>query len=778
MRYFFIGLVMIIGLPGTGWAQYTVQGTITDPQQEPLIGATIVAVGTNQGAVTDTEGAYELKLEVPPTTLQVSYVGYRTRTVAVDAAQAVITQNIILSTSPSLEEVVIRAIRADEQTPVTQTTVDQEAIESIYVGQDALFALEELTPSILAYSESGTNLSNYGQMRLRGIDQTRINITLNGAPLNDMIDQGVFFSNFTDFGNSIASVQVQRGVGTSTNGTSSYAGSINFESVSLNDSVPSTEIQLTGGSFNTLRASGEVKTGLLKNHTAFYGRFSRTQSDGYRDHTSTQSYSFFFSGGYFGEKDLLKITGFTGRSQNGLAYSAVALPDIQDNPRTNYQPEGDIDDFGQSLVQLEYTRFVNTATSWVSSLYYGSAGGDFPAGYTVQDSTFSVVGGDTTFSTADRFAQINYPLFNDHYGLMSYINYTAPRGQLELNGGIHVYTFRRENIEAVIPNNATPYYQDRSRKDEVSAFGKASYHWNRLLFFGDLQVRSVTLRLVPDEIFLGQSVSIPDRRFTFFNPKVGVTYLLNEQTDFYASYGRSGREPTRYDILGAAQINEFNLTSVQDTRSVKPEYVNDFEVGARLRTNRLTGQANLFYMQFTNEIAPIGQSIPEGFVQLRENIASSYRRGVEVVWQYQLLPTLTFDGSATFMQSNIKAFSPDGENQTYRNVQPIISPNWITNGTLQYSASPFTIGLSGRYVSESYLEPTNQPDLTVPSFFILDAQASVHFLEHCDLSLHANNLLNKEYYTFGQPVAVGNTTVPGYFVQAPLNFYAMLRLRF
>ena len=769
---------MLVALPGTGWSQYVIQGRVTDAQQAPLIGATVVAAGTQQGAVTDVEGAYRLSLEAPSTTLRVSYVGYRTQVVAVDTTKNEVTQDVVLPVLPSLEEVVIRAIRADEQVPVTQTTVTQQDIEPMYVGQDALFALEKLTPSILAYSESGTNLSNYGQMRLRGIDQTRINITLDGVPLNDMIDQGVFFSNFTDFGNSIASVQVQRGVGTSTNGTSSYAGSINFESVNLNDSVPSVEVQLTGGSFSTYRASGEVKTGLLDNRTAFYGRFTRTQSDGYRDHTSTQSYSFFFSGGYFGERDLVKITGFTGRSQNGLAYLPVALSDIQTNPRTNYVSENDIDDFGQSLVQLQYTRFISPAISWVSTAYYGRAGGDFPAGFSVPENTFTVNGADTTFSTTERFTQINYPLFNDHYGLMSYVNYTAADSKLELNGGIHGYTFQRENREAIVPDNANPYYQDRSQKDEFSAFGKASYQWNDLLFFGDVQLRSVSLRLTPDKTFLSQSADIPDRHYTFFNPKVGITYLLNTQTNFYASYGRSGREPTRFDILGSTRIDSFNLASVQNANAVKAEYVNDFEAGARWRTSRLSGQANLFYMQFTNEIAPIGQAIPEGFVQLRKNIVSSYRRGIEIDWQYQIEPALTFTGNATYMQSNIRAFTFGGESQTYRDVQPIISPEWMLNASVQYQATPVSVVLSSRYVSESYLEPTNQASLTVPSFFVLDAQASVRFLKNHDFSFHFNNLLNQRYYTYGQPVTISETTVPGYFVQAPFNAYAQLRLRF
>ena len=783
MKFFLAGLLATVGLANHTAAQYVVQGRVTDAQQTPLVGATVdtatvEAMDTNQGTVTDTEGNYRLLLSNRPATLRVSYVGYRPRTIRLNATRQDITQDIVLSATTPLEEVVIQAVRADEQAPVTQTTVEQEAIEEVYVGQDALFALEELVPSLQTYSESGTSLSNYGQMRLRGIDQTRINITLDGVPLNDMIDQGVFFSNFTDFGNSIASVQVQRGVGTSTNGTSSYAGSINFESVNLSDSVPSAEVQLLGGSFGTYRASGELKTGLLENNTAFYGRFTRTASDGYRDNTSTRSYSFFFSGGYFGERDLVKITGFTGRSQNGLAYLPVALSDIQADPQTNYVSENDTDDFGQSLVQLQYTRFINSAVSWTSTLYYGSAGGDFPVGFPVTDSTFSVRAAGTTFSTSERFTQLNYPLYNDHYGLMSYANYTSPSGQWELSGGVHGYTFRRENIESVLPDNANPYYQDQSRKNEFSAFGKASYRWNDLIFFGDLQLRTVGLQLTPDETYLGQSASVPDRQWTFFNPKVGVTYLLNPQTNFYASYGRSGREPTRFDILGSTQINPANLASVQDVSSVQAEYVNDFEAGVRLRSERLVGQSNLFYMQFDNEIAPIGQAIPEAFVQLRKNVASSYRRGVEVEGQYRMLPALTLAGHVTYMQSNIDEFSPDGETQTYRDVQPIISPEWIINGRLRYELAPVSLALNARYVSESFIELTNQPNLTVPSYFVLDAQASIRFLENQEFSLHLNNLLDEPYYTFGQPVGVGGATVPGYFVQAPFNVYALLRLKF
>ena len=745
-------------------AQFSVSGKVTDAgSKEPLVGANVLVKGTTLGTITNEEGRYQLEFDQKQVTLVVSYVGYQSQEVSISGEEN-LTQNFQLTTARSLEEVVIQAIRADERVPVSQKTISRQEMEEVYIGQDALYVLEEVTPSILTYSESGTKLTNYGQMRLRGIDQTRINITLNGVPLNDMIDQGVFFSNFTDFGNSVESVQVQRGVGTSTNGTASYAGSINFESVSLRDSVPSTHVQLLAGSFDTYRGSAEVKSGLMDNKFAFYSRFTSTKSNGYRHHTGTDSYSFFLSGGYFGEKDLVKLTAFTGRTKNDLAYLPVALPDIEADPKTNYVSENDMDDFGQHLVQLEYTRWVGNNTSLASSLYYGGAGGDFPAGFPDEHGNFT---------------QINYPLYNDHYGFMTNLNHTSADGRFEVTGGAHLYTFRRENIEAIIPNYSEPYYEDKSQKDEVSLFGKASYAFEQLTLFADVQLRTVSLGLTPDQNFLGQSATIPTRNWTFVNPKVGITYTLTSDYNVYASYGRSGREPTRFDILGSTQINTFNLESVQDMDAVKPEYVNDFEAGIRVNRGKLSGQATLFYMQFENEIAPIGQAIPEGFVQLRKNVPDSYRRGIELDWNYQLLPSLRFGGNATYMQSRIKEYAPEEADQVYTDVHPIVSPEWLINGTLEYNfRNVLQVAVSPRYVSESYLEPTNQPDLILPSYFVMDSRITIFFLEKHSFSLHLNNIFDEEYYSYGQPVMYEGETVPGYFVQPPFHVYALLNLRF
>lgn len=665
------------------------------------------------------------------------------------------------SLAVQLEEINISSVRVAVDEPVTATTVTKQEIQENFEGQDGAFLLERLAPSIVTYSESGTSFSNYGQMRLRGIDQTRINITLNGVPLNDMIDQGVFFSNMIDFGNSLESVQIQRGVGTSTNGVASYAGSVNFESPALTGSNSYSNIELTGGSFNTFRASAEVSTGLQENGTSFYARVSHIQSDGYRHNTSTNANSFFFSGGYFGRKHSLKFTGLAGRSQNGLGYLPVDLADINIDPRTNYVSENDIDDFGQWLAQLQHTWRFTDRQFLSSTLYYGGAGGDFPAGFT--DST--------------GFVQINYPLYNHHIGLLSNYSIRSKNNQSKFNIGLHAYTFRRQNLEYVIPNRANPYYDDRSQKDEVSVFGKWNHKAGAWQFLADLQIRTVVLSLTPDNVYLNSDASIPDRDYVFVNPKLGVSYDLSEKWQAYTSFGRSGREPTRFDILGSTQINSGNLDNAINVNSIDPEYVNDLELGLRHAGNVVRVQANLFYMIFENEIAPIGEFIPEAFVQIYQNQESSYRAGGELEVSWQPIKRLDVDVQAAYLRARISKYQPVGSTEVFNDVTPILSPE--LNGRIRLGYELITkLKISGeyRYLSSSFVELTNQPSLTVPSSSVFNMALSWQFWKEHEFRIQVNNLTNVLYYTYGAPGS--NGTDPAYFVQAPRNVYASLNLRF
>jgi iron complex outermembrane receptor protein len=770
-----ITLIIFYAYASTLFAQQGISGKVFDEKtQEPLAGANVIVLGTHQGTITDISGAFLLDIDKDKySEITVSYVGYDPMTINVRDSDYV---SIPLSLAYRLDEVVIQAVRGSDDSPATRDLITKKDIEKVYIGQDALFVVDNLSPSIISYSESGTNVTNYGLMRLRGIDQSRINITLDGTPLNDMIDQGVFFSNFTDFSNSIESIQIERGVGTSTNGTASYAGSIDFQSVNLRNRDAGAEIQFTGGSFGTYRGSVELTSGMLAEKFNFYTRVTKIKTDGYRYHSGTDSYSIFFSGGYFGQKDMVTLKGFTGKTQNGLAYLPTAWSDIQVDPKTNYVNENDIDNFGQDFIQLQYTRSLTDYNSLVTTLYYGAAGGDYPAGFYVTDTIYHP-GNPQGFEINERLVQINYPLFNNHYGFISYFNHHSRNEEFNLDAGLHLYTFQRKNLESIIPDNADPYYDERSWKNEISLFAKGDYHLGRFTVFGDMQLRTLTLEINPDETLLPNEPNIV-KNWTFINPKIGMSYTLNDERNLYLYYGYSGREPTKIDILGGFQLNASNLESVLSDK-VKPEYVHDLECGFRMTNYYFKGQVNAFYMNFENEIAPIGKYVPEGFIQLRKNIPSSFRAGIEFNWNWNFIPSFEFNGNATFMKSRIKEYAPEEDPKIYTNVSQPFSPDFMITGSLVYKYRQiFDVEISGKYVTESFLEPTNMPEMILPSFFVTNMRFGINFYKNNRFEIFFNNIFNKQYFTYGAPVDPnydGNLQ-PGYFVQPPRNLFLQLTI--
>ena len=746
-----------------------VYGNVFSKDKAPIEKAEIIVKteGVILNKLTNAKGYYEIEVPKNSTVdLEVKLFGYQNESRVFETTNEDYQVSFFLEDKYlTTEEVIISSTRTPENAPFSQVTRTKEDIEKRYYGQDGGFLLEELSPSIVTYSESGTNLSNYAGIRMRGINQTRVNMTLNGVPLNDMIDQGVFFSNFTDFGNSIESVQIQRGVGTSANGTSSYAGSINFESINLEKSKAGGSITATTGSFGTRRGSAEVQTGLLPNKTAFYLRYTETHSDGYRYNTGTESRSFFFSGGYFGKKHTFKFTAFNGRSKNGLGYSPVAISDIENDPRTNYVSENDVDDFGQFMTQLQHVYDIDANKKLISTIYYSGAGGDFPFG-------LENANGD--------FSQINYPLSNDHVGVMTNFDARFFENSLKINVGAHASKFFRNNVEQMIPNFNTPYYNDNTRKDEISGFFKAKYSLDKFDFFGDAQLRSVNLLFFPDQTFLGQLADIPTREWLFLNATAGVTYTINNNLNTYVSFGRTGREPTRFDILGSTQINNSNLPIAQDINQVVPEYVNDLEGGIRWNSKKLNVNLNGFFMQFENQIAPIGEFIPQGFVQVNENQAPSQRYGAEIDFSYQFLPKFQLSGNLTYMQSNISSYENLSTGISYENVTPILSPEWIAQALLTYEPiKKLSFDLRGRYLSEAYMELTNNRDFLVPESFVMDLRARFQFYKEHVISVQLNNLFDTQYFTYGAPVtSLSGAFEPGYFVQPPRHIYVTLQLNF
>ena len=750
------GLALCL-LPSLLSAQKSISGVVQNQQNEHLVGALVL--NGSYSTVTLNNGFYLLDLQKGKNTIKVQYMGYQTlvfEVVADENNTDELIQNFTLNPQTFIgDEVLITSSRANNNAPISQKNVSKEEIEQVYRGQDGAFLLEDLSPSIVAYSESGTGLSNYADFRLRGMDQKRINITLNGVPLNDMIDQGVFFSNFTDVGNSIQSIQIQRGVGTSSNGVSSYAGSVNFESLHLTDTTPKVELQLTGGSFNTQRWSAEASTGKMKNNFSFYSRFTQTKSDGFRNNTSTDSWSYFLSGAYFLKKHTFKFTAFNGKSRNGLAYSPVSMVDIKNDPKTNYVNPNDIDNFGQFFNQLQHIYQFNANNSIISSIYYNGAGGDWPFGY----------------DDVNGFTQINYPLYNTHIGGLSTFN--GKFKNLNYNSGVSASTFLRENLEQIIPNFNTPYYTDKTQKNEAAAFVKANYKIHKFEFLADIQVRAVELNFTPDTT-LFPNTNIPSRNWIFVNPKAGVSYQWNNHYQSYISFGRTGREPTRTDILNGFSITNDNINLVLDKNRVKPEFVNNIELGTRINYSNLTLQVNAFYMQFENEIAPIG-TIQNAFITERRNMESSFRRGIETDYTWKIISKLQLKGQVTYMQAKISKYQPLNETTILENVTTPLSPNWNILNTLQLEVIPkLFVSLRGRYLSKSFIEPTNKADFVIPEFFVTDLHLNYQMKQH-ELGLQFNNITNERYFTHGLVI---NPTTPGFFIQAPRHVYATLKLRF
>ncbi len=762
-------LCLVTSGPTMAQRSVTLSGSVRDTRSQPIVRATIQLLGTQRGAYTDARGWF--RIDIPggdSVRLLITCVGYepQQRTfVAKDSAQDFA---IVLEESSVLAQgIVVTSFRAGEQDPVTQTTVTREMMDQLYIGQDPQYILERAVPSVISYSESGTAVANYGTFRMRGIDQTRVNVTLDGTPINDMIDQGVFFSNMSDLSNGMRSIQVQRGTGMSSNGTASYAGSVNFDGVTLTNADPSAEMQLTAGSFNLIRGSAAVSTGRMENDVSVYARFTTLRTDGYRYHTGSTSNSLYASAAWFGVHDVIKLSYVWGSSQNELGYYPVPKPLADSDPRTNLNDSTDADDFGQQLLQLQHSHAFSPGSTLTTSIYYGRAGGDFFSGYRDENSTL---------------VQINYPLQNNHLGVMSALEIEDVLTGLDASVGVHAYTFERRNWEYVSPESARPYYDDRTTKNELSGTLRVKYHGESWEAFADVQVRSISMMFTPDERSIGSGVEIPNSTWFFINPRLGLRYDVATNANVYASFGRTGREPTRFDLLGSTQINQANLAVVQNPGTVRPEFVNDIELGARFQASYGYLDVNAFAMFFTDEIAPIGPYIDQQFVQLRKNVPTSSRRGIEIEGSVLLIADrLWFDLNGTVMQATVDEYQPEnlGFDTVYTNVRPVLTPSLQTNATLRFRPiEPLEIHLAARYVGESYADLTNAPSVVIPSFTQVDARLWWNVAGKHRVGVMANNLFNAFVVTNGGSAMAEGVLVPTYFVQATRNFVVMLDIRF
>jgi iron complex outermembrane receptor protein len=725
-----------------------ISGRITDSATHRGIARVVVLDETSRRqTVSDTAGLFRLGVSLPAH-LRLSRVGYATR--EVDATAPAV--DVLLAPSPrTLEGVTVTAIRggsAEEAAPVPQRTLSRDEIERRSFGQEVPLLLQG-TPSVTSYAETG-NYWGYSYTRLRGIDQSRINLTIDGIPLNDPEDQVLYFADFPDLASSIESIQIQRGVGTSSAGTASYAGSINFETSPV-AARRGAEVELEGGSFGSKRASAEYRTGLLGNGLAFYGRLSDLQSNGYRYHSGVLGRSGLVSLGYFGARDVVKVMATAGLLRDTLSYLAVADTELAHDRRINPLQPTELDQFGEQLVSGAYTRLLGNGSSLSTTLYRISASGNY--------------------DVAVDPSMYDYHLDFVWYGVTSAWNWEGNGARV--NVGVNANRYSRDHYAFAVPDVTDPLYFNTGHKGDVSGFAKVAYDVGQATLFGDLQVRHAEFRYVPDAHADVTSRSIA---WTFVNPRGGVTYRLTPTLSAYASYGTTSREPARNDMLaGFDNLDTSNVVFVGDLSRVRPETVRDLESGVTLATTTLRIQANIFSMNFRNEIQPIGALSYLG-LPLRKNVRASYRRGVEIDARWHLTSALEASVNATLMRARIADYTDDGSGASYHDVAPLLTPSVATAQRVEWELSRlFSLSAEGRYTGRSQLDNTGNTALTLPSAYIVDAALEWRLGGgRYALDVRGNNLTNSKRYGSGY----GSGDTPYYYVLPPRNMFVTLKLGF
>lgn len=765
------GLVLVLLWMTTGTAfaddprSFSVTGVVTDRVGSPVEGV-IISTDRLESAETDPDGGFSIRLEAGPQMIRAEHPAYRAVDHPLDVTGDINGLRLELSPPMSVSDsLTVTAIRAGELAPVTSTNLDSEQIEELSYGQDVPELLQ-YTPSVTWYSDSGIG-SNYSYLSLRGIQQTRINMTFDGAPLNDPAEHALYFNNFHDFTRAVDSIQIQRGVGTSTVGAPSYGGSINFASVPMSQ-FSGGDAGIAFGSFDTLRASAGYQSGIFGNGFSLGGRLSYATTDGYRDNSGSEHTTFFLNGQWQGKKSSLKFVSFFGNEQSQLAWLAVDPDTLAENPRYNPLTEQDRDDFGQTFAQLQYTRALGDRTTFVGQLYYNGADGFFHL-------------------WDDPVAQgvlLDFGIDQYFIGAMATVLHTTDR--LALTGGVHYNDFSGDHTLDI---EGDRIYVNTGFKQTANAFVKAEYTLGSWILFGDAQLRWA-------EFSYEGAVDLGSVDWSFFDPKVGVRRLVSPSLSVYASVGQAHREPARLDLLAG----EDDASVPHDLEAVKPERVVDFELGVNYNTPRLALQANLYWMDFHDEIALTGELSDIG-LPLRRNVDSSYRRGFEVDLRWIVADDWALTNSTNLSHNRIDEWTQyfdvfdsdfnwvDSEPVTFFDVPPLLTPEIVINQGVAWTPGAWGLELIGRYVDLSYLDNTGNDAFAAPAYFNLDLRASVvlnrlRWLGKPKITLFVTNLLDKvDQYPSGYSWQYitrddgGNNNfagIPYYYPLATRNFVVTL----
>ncbi|AFL83267.1 outer membrane receptor protein [Belliella baltica DSM 15883] len=781
-------------------AQNKINGTVKDASTgELLAGTNVLLEGTGRGSTTDISGNFEIR-NIPQGTydLRVSFLGYTTQTLKITVPN---TEEINISLEQSsifTEEFVVNGTRASDVTPTTFQNIKKEEIAKLNLGQDIPMLLN-YTPSVVSFSDAGAGVG-YTGLRIRGSDQTRINVTVNGIPMNDAESHGVFWVNMPDFASSVDNMQIQRGVGTSTNGAATFGASINIQTDTRQDEAYG-EIDNSFGSFNTRRHTVKAGTGLLNNRWAFDARLSQITSDGYMDRASSNLKSYFLTGGYYGENHVFKLNVFSGAEKTYQAWEGVPEALLETNRTFNlYTYDNQTDNYQQDHYQFIYTGKINQNWKANGALHY-----TYGRGYYEQfrendrlssyDLSPVIIGGES-ISRMDIIRR--RWLDNDFFGGVFSLNYISNDARLDavLGGGINRYDGDHfgEIIWMQYADNVNirdRYYDNNAVKDDRNVYLKGTYEASEGLFlFGDLQYRGVDYRfdgLNNDLRNVSGNVS-----YNFFNPKFGLTYQTSSGNSLYASYAVANREPVRRDFTDSPIVD----------RAPQAENLQNIEAGIKANTSKYAYNVNFYYMNYNNQLVLTGQLNDVG-AYVRDNVANSYRAGIEIDGAYNFSPQFTFGGNLAISRNKISEFTEYiddysaaeffQEEITYTDTDIAFSPNVVASAILDYKPiKNFEISLLNKYVGSQYMDNTMNDNRMLDAFWTTDLRLNYalrpRFVKNMEFTLMVYNIFNKLYepngYTFSYflPGEGGAgrelTTENFYYPMAGTNFLAGVKMRF
>ena len=695
----------------------------------------------------------------------------------------------IQGTKQILDEVVVQSIRVNNTSPITHSNVYKKELSTRNLGQDLPVLLNYL-PSVVTTSDAGAGIG-YTGIRIRGVSAQSTNITINGIPFNDPESHGTFWVNLPDFTSSVESLQVQRGVGTSTNGSGAFGASINILTDAISE-TPYAEISNSVGSYNTLKHTVKFSTGKLDQSFELSGRLSKIDSDGYIDRAFSDLKSYFLQGTYSKGNTLIKALSFGGHEKTYQSWYGLSKEQLLENRRQNpYTYENEIDNYKQDHYQFHWNQKLNQNWSTNLGLNYTYGRGYFEQ-YREDDSVgtyggilISDIDSDGNETGTTDLIRRRW-LDNDFYVINASAKYTGSRLAMIFNSSHSTYSGDHFG-EIVWARNFSKdssirdrYYDGNGKKTDFSVFAKASYDLSdELELYGDVQFRNVTYKtsgITSDLVNM-----LIDESFSFFNPKFGLSYKIRPNSILYGSYSRANREPSRSDY----EANE----------NIRPEQLNDFEIGWRYKKNGLRFNLNTYYMLYNEQLVLTGELDDVGS-PIRTNSGSSYRIGIESELELKLSSNLSLRNNFTLSSNkNKKILSKfNGSVFDFGKTNISFSPNLISSNSLIFSPNNnLMISFLSKYVGKQYMGNTDAVNSILDSYFVNDINFSYKIIsnlvfDEIIFSGLVNNVFNNEYVsngyyytyddTWSSPGQVTTLDGAGYYPQATRNFLLGLTLKF